>query len=280
MPVKKGDFITLNYTCKIKETNEIVESTKEIKKQGLEKQEEKIYEPKLVVVGEEIIPKGWVPKGFDESLEGTETGKNFEIEVSSEKGYGERDQSKVRLYPLRRFTREGIRPAPGMQIQVDGRQATVRSVGAGRVQIDFNHPLAGKTLIYEATVEKLLKERAEKVKALIHRRLPNLKLDKLGLTVSQKSVAIEIPEDSFFIEDLQYAKRQIASEIQKYLPRTNEVSYVERFKKPEEVKKTKPEAKTKQKQKPKAKKAKSKQEQESKQVPKSKSKRKKEKKGA
>ena len=69
MPVKKGDFITLNYTCKIKETNEIVESTKEIKKQSLEKQEEKIYEPKLVVVGEEIIPKGWVPKGLDESLE-------------------------------------------------------------------------------------------------------------------------------------------------------------------------------------------------------------------
>jgi FKBP-type peptidyl-prolyl cis-trans isomerase 2 len=275
LPVKKGDFITLNYTCKIKETNEIVESTKEIKRQSLEKQEEKIYEPKLVVVGEEIIPKGWVPKGLDESLEGTETGKNFKIEVSSEKGYGERDQSKVRLYPLRRFTREGIRPAPGMQIQVDGRQATVRSVGAGRVQIDFNHPLAGKTLIYEATVEKLLKERAEKVKALIHRRIPNLKLDKLGLTVSQKSVAIEIPEDSFFIEGLQYAKRQIASEIQKHLLGTIEVSYVERFKKPEEVKKIKPEAKTKQKQKPKAKiKAKSKQE------PKSKSKRKKEKKEA
>ena len=271
MPVKKGDFITLNYTCKMKETNEIVESTKEIKKQGLEKQEEKIYEPKLIVVGEEIIPKGWVPKGLDESLEGTEPGKNYEVEVSAEKGYGERDQSKVRLYPLRRFTREGIRPAPGMQIQVDGRQATVRSVGAGRVQIDFNHPLAGKTLIYEATIEKLLKERVEKVKALIHRRVPNLKLDKLGLTVSQKSVAIEIPEDSFFIEGLQYAKRQIASEIQKYLQGTVEVSYIERFKKPEEVKKKKPEAKPKPKAKIKAK---------SKQAPKTKSKRKEEKKEA
>lgn len=227
MPVSKGSFILIDYICKVKETGEIVDST--TGESHSHEGEGHVHEPLLVVVGE-----GWVPKGLDEALEGAEVGKRFEVEVPPDKGFGERDQSKVRLLPLRRFTREGVNPVPGMQVQVNGRPAIVRSVGAGRVQVDFNHPLAGKTLIYEVTVEKALRTRAEKVKALIHRRLPSIDLEKMGLKVTAKEVVIELPEESFFIEGLQLAKRQIASEIQKYIPGIVEVSFIERFKRAEE----------------------------------------------
>ncbi|MEM2122894.1 MAG: FKBP-type peptidyl-prolyl cis-trans isomerase [Candidatus Bathyarchaeia archaeon] len=222
MATKKGDFILVNYVCRIKETGEIVESTTG---EGHTHEEEHLHEPLLVVVGE-----GWVPKGLDDSLEGVEVGQKFEVEVPPSRGFGERDQSKVRLLPLRRFTREGVNPAPGMQVQVNGRPAIVRSVGAGRVQVDFNHPLAGKTLLYEVTVEKTLRTRAEKVKALIHRRLPSIDLEKLGLKITPKEVAIELPEDSFFLEGLQLAKRQVSTDIQKYIPGIVESSFIERFK--------------------------------------------------
>lgn len=226
MPVSKGSFVLVNYVCKVKETGEIVDSTTG---EGHSHEEEHIHEPLLVVVGE-----GWIPRGLDEALEGAEVGKKFEVEVPPDKGFGERDQSKVRLLPLRRFTREGVNPVPGMQVQVNGRPAIVRSVGAGRVQVDFNHPLAGKTLLYEVTVEKILRTRAEKVKALIHRRLPSIELEKIGLKVTPREVTIELPEESFFIEGLQLAKRQIASEIQKYISGIAGVSFIERFKGAEE----------------------------------------------
>ncbi|MGC8850453.1 MAG: FKBP-type peptidyl-prolyl cis-trans isomerase [Candidatus Bathyarchaeia archaeon] len=225
MAAKKGDFILVNYVCKVKETGEVVESTTG-EEHGHE--EEHVHEPLLVVVGE-----GWVPRGLDEALEGVEVGQKFEVEVPPSKGFGERDQSKVRLLPLRRFIREGVNPMPGMQVQVNGRPAIVRSVGAGRVQVDFNHPLAGKTLLYEVKVEKALRTRAEKVKALIHRRLPSIDLDKLGLKVTPKEVAVELPEESFFLEGLQLAKRQVASDIQKYIPGIVEVSFTEKFRKAE-----------------------------------------------
>lgn len=221
MATKKGDFILVNYVCRVKETGEIVESTMG---EG-HPHEEHPHEPLLVVVGE-----GWVPKGLDEALEGVEVGQRLEVEVPPSKGFGERDLSKVRLLPLRRFTREGVNPTPGMQVEVNGRPAIVRSVGAGRVQVDFNHPLAGKTLLYEVTVEKALRTRAEKVKALIHRRLPSVDLEKLGLKITPKEVAVELPEESFFLEGLQLAKRQISSDIQKYIPGIVETSFIERFK--------------------------------------------------
>jgi len=58
MILKKGDFILINYTARVKETNEVFDTTLEevAKKEHLYKEGE-IYEPKLVVIGE-----GWMLK--------------------------------------------------------------------------------------------------------------------------------------------------------------------------------------------------------------------------
>ncbi len=229
MVLKKGDFITINFTCKVKESGEVVETTLEevVEKEGLQSKhsdEKHEYEPLFIVVGE-----GWVPKGVDEALEGMEVGQEKTVEVPPDKGFGVRDPSKMKLLPLRRFSKEGITPVPGIQVEVDGKPALIRSVGAGRVQVDFNHPLSGKSLTYNLKLESLIRKSIEKVRAVIHRRIPTLNLEKTEIKVGTNEVNINIPEDSFFIEGLQLAKRNVANDIHKYLPKFKSILFIEKF---------------------------------------------------
>jgi peptidylprolyl isomerase len=228
LPLKNGDFILANYTLKIKETGETVGTTLEsVAKDAKLYRGEERYEPFFIIVGE-----GWVPKGLDEALTGLEVGKAGTIELPPEKGHGIRDPKKVRLVPLRKFTAEGIAPVPGLQVNLDGKPAQVRSVGAGRVQVDYNHPFAGKTLIYDLTVEKVIETDEDKVRNLVHKRIPSIDLEKFNIKIQETRLEVEVPEDAFFLEGLQVAKRTVTADIEKYLPKIGTVIFLETFKKP------------------------------------------------
>jgi len=226
MPFEKGDFTLIDYVAKVKETGEVFDTTTEetAKKERLYKEGE-IYEPKLVVIGE-----GWVLKALDESLLNFEIGKTNSVEIPPEKAFGSRDPEKVRLVPLRKLTAKGITPQLGMRLEVDGKLATVRTLGAGRVQLDYNPPLAGKTLVYEVTVQKKLETEKEKITALIHRRIPAVDIGKFDLKITKTNVIINVPEEAFYIEGLQLAKRGIATDVQKFFPEMTTVRFVEEFK--------------------------------------------------
>jgi peptidylprolyl isomerase len=228
MPLKKGDFALINFTSKIKESNETIETTLEnVAKEASLHRAENIYEPQFIVVGE-----GWVPKGLDEALTNLEAEKEVTVEVPPEKGYGQRDPAKMKLIPMRRFKNEKITPVPGARVEIDGRSALVRSVGAGRVQVDFNHPLAGKTLVYSLKLEKTLESIEDKIKAIVHRRLPMPSTEKFKITVSQNECVIQLPEEAFLIEGLQLVKRAISADLQKFMPELVEVTFTETFRKP------------------------------------------------
>ncbi|MEM3770038.1 MAG: FKBP-type peptidyl-prolyl cis-trans isomerase [Candidatus Bathyarchaeia archaeon] len=226
MALQKGEFILLDYTAKVKETGEVFDTTIEevAKKERLYKEGE-IYEPKLVVIGE-----GWVLKALDESLTGMEVGKTETVEIPPEKAFGARDPEKVRRVPLRHLTAKGITPTLGMRLEYDGKLATVRAIGAGRVLLDFNPPLAGKTLVYEVAVKKKLETPEEKIAALIHRRIPTVEVEKFKFTVKAKNVSIEMPEEAFYLEGIQVAKRGIALDVQKFFPEITTVKFTETFK--------------------------------------------------
>lgn len=229
MPFEKGDFLLIDYVAKIGETGEVFDTTIEevSRKEGIY-QEGGIYEPKLVVIGE-----GWVLKSLEESLINLEQGKTETIELPPEKAFGNRDPNKVKIYPLRKFIARGITPKVGMRVEVNGRVATVRAIGAGRVQLDFNPPLAGKTLIYEVTVRKKLETIEEKIRALIHRRIPQVEIEKFSLEISEDSVTINVPEEAFYIEGIQIIKRGIFMDIQKFFPEKKFVRFIEVFERKE-----------------------------------------------
>ena len=226
MSIEKGEFILIDYVAKVKETGEVFDTTMEevAKKERLYKEGE-IYESKLMVVGE-----GWMLKALEESLPNFELKKTASIEIPPEKAFGPRDPEKVRLVPLRRLTTRGITPQLGMRIEFDGKLATVRTMGSGRVQLDFNPPLAGKTLVYDVTVQKKLETKVEKITALIHRRIPAVEVEKFNLKITKKGVVVNVPEEAFYVEGMQLAKRGIAADIQKFFLETTAVKFVETFK--------------------------------------------------
>jgi peptidylprolyl isomerase len=229
MPIQKSDFIIVDYTGKVKETGEVFDTTVEdVAKEKKLYKEGELYEPRLVVVGE-----GWVLKALDEALLNFQIRKKESVEISPEKAFGNRDSEKLRLVPLRRLTARGMNPKVGMQVEYDKRLATVRTIGSGRVQLDFNPPLAGKTLVYEVTVKKKLKTDAEKISALIHRRIPAVEAEKFKFKVGTANVTLNMPEEAFYVEGIQLAKRGIALDLGRYLPKITTVKFVEVFKKRE-----------------------------------------------
>jgi peptidylprolyl isomerase len=240
MVLQKGDFVLIEYTAKVKETNEVFDTTFEeiSKKEHLHKEGE-IYEPKLVVLGE-----SWVLKALDESLATMEIGKAQTVEIAPKDAFGQRDPEKVKRVPLKQLMAKGTTPVIGMRLDYNGKMAVVRSIGAGRVLLDFNPPLAGKTLIYDVTVKKKLQTNEEKIATLIHRRVPLAEESKFKFTIQEKTITVDMPEETFYIEGIQIAKRGIAMDVQRFLPELAEIKFVETFKsepKPEIAQEAKPE---------------------------------------
>ncbi len=191
MKIKKGDVIRLQYTGKIKETGEIFDTTfEEVAKDAGIYSEKGIYGPVPIAVG-----AGHVIKGLDEQLEGLEVGKKYEIAVPPEKGFGRRDPRLIKTFTLGQFRRQGLYPFPGMDVEVTTEggkklKGRVLSVSSGRVRVDFNHPYAGKTLIYEVEILEKIDDPIEKVKGLIELRIPRIDLGKVTIEIGEKDVKV------------------------------------------------------------------------------------------
>ncbi|WP_297063487.1 peptidylprolyl isomerase [Thermococcus sp.] len=190
--VEKGDVIKLHYTGRIKETGEIFDTTDEeiAKKAGIYR-EDGVYGPVPIAVG-----AGHVIKGLDEALEGLEVGKKYEIEVPPEKGFGKRDRKLIKTFTLGQFRRQGIIPFPGMPVEIEtegGRKlkGRVLTVSGGRVRVDFNHPYAGKHLVYDVEIVEKIEDPIEKVKAMIELRLPRVDANKVIIEVGEKDVVVD-----------------------------------------------------------------------------------------
>ena len=103
MTLERGSLILVDYTAKVKDSNEIFETTREeeAKKSDLFDPTRK-YEPRLISIGE-----GWVLRGSDETLAAANIGDKFDVEIAPDKGFGERDPNKVRMVAQRKLRREG-----------------------------------------------------------------------------------------------------------------------------------------------------------------------------
>ncbi len=113
------------------------------------------------------VGKKHVIKGFDEALQKAEVGTPVEVTLEPKDAYGERNAELLRLVSLDIFKRQGVEPVPGMVVELDGMSARVQSASGGRVRVDFNHELAGKTLHYAFTITEELKGGLAKVKSLV-----------------------------------------------------------------------------------------------------------------
>lgn len=229
MTLEKGSLILLDYTAKIKDSNEIFETTRvDDVKDNPEFDPNKKYEPRLLGVGE-----GWVLKGLDEALLQSSIGTPLNIEIPPEKAFGERDPSKVRMIPLRKLGEKANEVNIGDVIELDDRIGIIRFIGSGRVQVDFNHKYAGRTLVYDANIVKKLDSDEEKISNLIRRRLPIDTAEIKHETKDSKSnLEISLPESTFLIEGIQIIKRGISADIFKFVPSLKSVIFIEKYENP------------------------------------------------
>ena len=102
-----------------------------------------------------ITGKDQIIPGLEKALIGMEEGESADILVKAEEAYGERKEDAVQTLPRDQF--EGIDLKEGMTLygqSEDGQQTqvTVKSFDDKEVTIDFNHPLAGKDLMFSVKV--------------------------------------------------------------------------------------------------------------------------------
>lgn len=160
--IKKRDFIEIDYIGRLKETNEIFDLTnaEDAKKNNVYNDKLK-YSSKVVCVGNNILVKG-----LDEFLEGKEC-KNYTTELSAEKAFGKKDPKLMKLVSISIFRKQNIKPFPGLQVSFDGLMGIVKTVSGGRVIVDFNHPLAGRDVVYDIRIKRVVNDDKEKINALL-----------------------------------------------------------------------------------------------------------------
>jgi peptidylprolyl isomerase len=224
MTLEKGSLILINYTANVKDTNKIFETTDEQEAKNTNVYDPaRKYAPRLISVGE-----GWVLRGLDEALANANGGDKINVDVPPEKGFGERNPNKVRMIALRKLGDKADEVKIGDEVEIDDRPGIIRFVGSGRVQIDFNHRLAGRTLTYKVDIIKKLENEEEKVQSLIKRRLP-MDDDRVKFALNGENLTIEIPEEAFLTEGLQVIKRGIATDIFKFVSKITKINFTEAY---------------------------------------------------
>ena len=224
MTFNKGSLILVDYTAKVKDSQEVFDTTieEDAKKYSIHEPNVK-YQPKLVSIGEVSYP---VLKGLDEALSKTTLGDKLTVEVTPDKGFGERDASKVRMIPVRKLGEDAEKVSVGDTIEVDNKRGIIRFIGSGRVQIDYNHRYAGKTILYEVNVIKSLDSPNDKIDGILKNRLP-LEDSKIKFELKDKEVNITIPEEILRADGLLIMKHFIQLDIFKFIPSLEKINFIE-----------------------------------------------------
>tara|TARA_B100001059_G_C17790619_1_gene559918 strand:- start:416 stop:853 length:438 start_codon:yes stop_codon:yes gene_type:complete len=128
--------VTLHFAIKL-ENGDVVDSTFDKK-------------PATFRVGDgNLLP------GFETSLYGFKAGDKRVVEILPEQGFGQPNPQNLQVMPLSNFA--DMELSPGLLVIFnDAANAelpgVVKSVEGEQVTIDFNHPLAGKTLSFEVEI--------------------------------------------------------------------------------------------------------------------------------
>jgi FKBP-type peptidyl-prolyl cis-trans isomerase SlyD len=121
----------------------------------------RIGDPVAILIGHKnIIP------GVENALIGHEAGDRFEVTVSPEEGYGLHREGMTQRLSKKVFPKgQPLQPGAQIVLKTDHgpRMVTVQKVGMTVVDVDLNHPLAGKTLNFDIEVIDVREGNAEEI---------------------------------------------------------------------------------------------------------------------
>ncbi len=137
LPVDKGTRVTLHFALKF-ESGEVIDTTFDKDAATLE-------------IGDENLPEN-----FEAYLLGMKAGDKASYQVPPEKGFGQRNPNNVQTFKRHEFSADMVLE-PGVMISfADARQqelpGVVSRVEGDEVEVDFNHPLSGRTLMFDVEI--------------------------------------------------------------------------------------------------------------------------------
>ena len=145
------------------------------------------------------------------------------------------------MVPAKRLRKANIDPRVGTHVQLSGRNGIIIWAGGGRTRVDFNHPLAGKDLIFDVTVTEELTDDETIQKEIISRRFPGINLDEVKIETSEdpKTITISLPNYMIFMEGLAISKYTLGQDLHEYLGfelvKFQEIFDYQRKEEPEEI---------------------------------------------
>lgn len=137
LPVDKGTRVTLHFALKIKD-GDVVDSTFE-------------KEPATLEIGDDNLPEN-----FEAYLMGMKAGDRRTYEVPPEKGFGQHNPSNLQTFKRHEFSADMVLEQGVVVSFADARQqelpGVISRVEGDEVEVDFNHPLAGRTLEFDVEI--------------------------------------------------------------------------------------------------------------------------------
>jgi FKBP-type peptidyl-prolyl cis-trans isomerase SlyD len=146
MKIEKDRAVRFHYTVS-EQGQEPLESSKD-------------REPLAILAG-----RGNIIPGLDKALEGREAGDTFGVDVAAADAYGDKREGLTQRVPKKHFGNQKL--APGMQVVLNTnfgqRAVTIEKVGMSVVDVDLNHPMAGKDLHFDIEIVDVREASAEEI---------------------------------------------------------------------------------------------------------------------
>ena len=150
--VAENKVASVHYTGTLPDTGEVFDSSVD-------------REPLTFLVGH----KNMIP-GFEREIMGSKVGDKVEFTLAPEDAYGEKDAEQVETISIDKLIRAVQDPNAlyiGAPVTINGRQGQLSYLAAGRARIDYNHPMAGKSLKYSFNVVDVIEGKEDIVTALL-----------------------------------------------------------------------------------------------------------------
>ena len=146
--VEDGDYVQVDYVGKLEDGTVFDTSVKDVAIEAGIYNQKRDYQPLGFTVG-----AGEMITGFDKGVVGMAVGENKTLIIPPEEAYGAYREDLLITRPMEELTTAGITPVVGEKIiTARGQVVTITDVTDTDVVIDFNHELAGKTLIFDVTL--------------------------------------------------------------------------------------------------------------------------------
>lgn len=232
--MQKGDIVYLDFDAWITNTNELFDTTNEKLAREKNIYDSKIqYRPMPILVGHERVLKG-----LDKSLLTAELDREYDVDVPPSEGAGDRDPQLVEIHSMNEilrlpeFRRKDAKPPEvGMQLLMGGKLGTIARIGAGRVTIDFNNRLAGKTLKYRYRITKKTESPEDKVRAFVEMHYGQS--DKFSVEAKGEEIRIQVADSCKHDPKWILPKLRIVTDLREFMDAKKVVFIEEHIKKEE-----------------------------------------------